>query len=348
MVVRDKMIAQSVRLSSRELRIIINDNEKMKSIVLYSLMLLATLASGVGKKKKLSILIFHRVLDDTDYMRPGEVDKKAFTWQMQLLAKYFNVLSLTEALAKLESNELPPRAACITFDDGYADNYLNALPILKRYKLNATFFIATAYIDGGIMWNDKVIEGIRNNPHTTLSLPATDFHNAVISTEPEKQQVAQQIISHIKHLQIERRESLAQQIADQASLLPTDLMMSSEQLRLLHQSGMEIGGHTVTHPILAKLTEDQARIEIIDNKKELEKILDTTIHYFAYPNGKPGQDYLKEQIEIVKQASFKAALSTQWGVSTVTADKYQLPRFTPWDAEPVKFMLRMIYIMLKK
>ena len=119
---------------------------KMKAITLYGLKQLATLASGFGKKKKLFILIYHRVLDEPDFMRPGEVDKIKFAWQMELLSKYFNVLSMSDALEKIQKNTLPPRAVCITFDDGYADNYHNALPILKNNQLTATFFISSGYL----------------------------------------------------------------------------------------------------------------------------------------------------------------------------------------------------------
>jgi len=124
----------------------------MQAFVLHVLKPFATLASGLGAQKKLSILIYHRVLDQADFMRPGEVDKQAFTWQMQLLARYFNVLSLNEALSGLQNDNLPPRAVTITFDDGYADNLHNALPILKQFGLSATFFIASGYLDGGRMW----------------------------------------------------------------------------------------------------------------------------------------------------------------------------------------------------
>ncbi len=314
----------------------------MQSLILLGLKQLATIASGLGKKKKLFILIFHRVLDAPDFMRPGEVDKKVFTWQMQLLAKYFNVLPLAEALDKLDKDQLPPRAVCITFDDGYADNYLNALPILKEHNLTATFFIATGYLNGGIMWNDKVIESVRNTKQIELDLTAIELGRVSITSEHQKYQVAQEIIQKIKHLQPKQRSQYAESIAEQAKNLPDDLMMTDKQLKSLHQNGMEIGGHTVTHPILATLNAQDAEKEIVDNKVELERLLERRVDFFAYPNGMPEQDYLKEHISIVKDAGYKAAVSTPWGVLTKQTDRYQLPRFTPWDKQGFKFMLRMI------
>jgi len=303
---------------------------------------LATLASGVGKHKKVFILIYHRVLDQPDFMRPGEADKLTFTWQMQLIANHFNVLPLHDALQRLQDNTLPPRAVCITFDDGYADNYTNALPILKQFNLTAIFFIASGFLDGGRMWNDTVIEAVRNYRNPVLDLTDIGLGQLNVVDDAQKSRVADQIIQQIKHLPLTQRDQYTAYIAAQSQNLPNDLMMTSEQLKMLHQSGMEIGGHTVNHPILAKLDEEEARTEIEENKAILESLLNTRLNIFAYPNGKPEQDYLKEQISLVRKAGYQSAISTQWGVTTKETDRYQLPRFTPWDKHAIKFMVRII------
>ena len=314
----------------------------MQSIILYGLKQLATLVSGLGKKKKLFILIFHRVLDEPDFMRPGEVDKHVFSWQMQLLAKYFNVLPLADALERLDKGELPSRAVCITFDDGYADNYLNALPILKQHNFSATFFIATGYLNGGTMWNDQVIETLRNFTDAQLDLRKIKLGIYNTQTETEKLQAAEQIILQIKHFPPRQRMEYTAYIASFDKGLSDELMMTDEQLVKLYQSGMEIGGHTVTHPIMAKISGKQLKTEILDNKNTLRALLNTDIRFFAYPNGKLGQDYLFEHVNLIKGYGYQAAVSTQWGVTGRDSDRFQLPRFTPWDQHPVKFMGRLI------
>jgi peptidoglycan/xylan/chitin deacetylase (PgdA/CDA1 family) len=320
------------------------------SFFLKLLKIIATAVSGLGKRKKLFILIFHRVLDKPDFMRPGEVDISEFTWQMELLSKYFNVLPLNDALQKWQAQNLPSRAACITFDDGYADNYHNALPILKKFNLSATFFIANGFLNGGRMWNDTVIEAVRNFQHTQLELSAIGLGQFNVSDQEKKCQSAMQIIKRIKNLDPEIRTEHAAIIAAQSFNLPDDLMMTSEQLIKLQENGMEIGGHTVNHPILAKLDNEAAWLEITENKTFLEGLLDRPVRIFAYPNGKPNQDYSQQQIPLVSKAGFQAAVSTRWGVCDQTSDIWQLPRFTPWDKTPLKFMVRMInmYIKAKK
>ena len=124
------------------------------------------------------------------------------------------------------------------------------------------------------------------------------------------------------------------------------IMMTDEQLVKLYQAGMEIGGHTVTHPILRGSSEKTVIHELKGNKKFLENLLNTTIQYFAYPNGKPETDYSQEQVFLVKNQGYMAAVSTQKGVVRKDTDLYQLPRFTPWDKQPHKFVLRMIMTYL--
>src|SRR5262249_37566047 len=116
------------------------------------------------KRARLSILIYHRVLAAPDPILRTQIDALTFERHMALLADQFNVLPLKEACARLARGALPARAACITFDDGYADNEQIALPILKPLGLTATFFVSTGYSEGGIMFNDAVIEAVRSAP----------------------------------------------------------------------------------------------------------------------------------------------------------------------------------------
>jgi len=315
----------------------------MQSLILSGLKRIATLKSRISKQNQLFILIYHRVLDAPDFMRPWEVDKQQFSWQMELLATHFNALPLHDDLQQLKNNTLPSLAVAITFDDGYADNLLNAAPILKKHNLNATFFIASGYLDGGRMWNDTVIETIRTTTTKTLDLTAIGLGCFDISTPDQKSLAAQKILQKVKYLDPLKRQACAHHITGLSKEdLPNNLMLTTEQLRHLQQSGMEIGGHTVTHPILANLNEAEAKWEILENKQTLETLLGASIRYFAYPNGKPIQDYSPEQIGLVKQSGYLSALSTQAGVANKRSDLWQLPRFTPWDKSPITFMTRMI------
>lgn len=305
---------------------------------------LLRLVTGAGSKARLSILNYHRVHPEVDPINPGEIDVQIFTWQMELIANNFNVLTVGEAADLLLKGQLPDRALCITFDDGYADNVEIALPILKKFSLRATFFIATGFLDGGRMWNDTVIESVRSFPAGVLDLSGQQLGQYRLDSWQDRHNAYSAIIGKIKHLPQQQRQSLVDWIA---SMVPEGnesmtLMMRSDQVMELHQNDMEIGGHTATHPILSSIPDEQAVREIAEGKTRLEAITGAPVSVFAYPNGKPGQDYLARHCDMVRQQGFKAAVSTQWGVSSNSTDLYQLRRFTPWDDTPGKFMLRLI------
>ena len=300
--------------------------------------------SPAGAKARLSVLIFHRVLPAPDVLFPDEVDAHRFDQMCGWLKSWLNIVPLDEAVIRLKAGTLPERAACITFDDGYADNHDVALPILQRHGLKSTFFVATGFLDGGRMWNDTVIESVRLTPLPVLqldSLLGPEFAALSVDTVAKKRAVIQGIIGALKYRSLEDRTVLADQIARVARVhLPTGLMMTSGQVRALRRAGMQIGAHTVTHPILANLDGVATRAEIANSKRELENLLDERVGLFAYPNGKPGVDYNAESVAVVRELGFDGAVSTRWAASTLGTDVYQIPRFTPWDKGRVRFAFR--------
>ena len=285
-------------------------------------------------------MIYHRVLAAPDPLFPGEIDRAAFAIQLGLLKSSFNVLALDEAVRLMRAGRLPPRAACITFDDGYADNAVEALPILQRFGLPATFFVATGFLDGGRMWNDTVIELVRRAPGTLFDARTAGLGQLPLGDVAARRAAIGTLIGHLKYLPMEERLALVERLAGEADYaLPQDLMMSSGQVRQLHAAGMGVGAHTVNHPILAAIPAGQAGDEIAAGKQRLETLLGAPVPLFAYPNGKPDVDYRAEHVGIVRELGFEGAVSTAWGGRC--GDLYQLPRFTPWDLDAPRFQLRL-------
>ena len=297
----------------------------------------------LGFSDRLAILMYHRVLPQPDALRAWDVDAHAFTWQMATLRRYFNVLPLREAVSRLRSRTLPPRAVCITFDDGYADNVDVALPILQNHGLHATFFIATGYLDGGRMWNDTVIEAVARAPGPVLDLESLGLARHAVATVNERVQAIKSLLGQLKYLPPPERAHKSAAIAERVGQrLPDNLMMTTAQLRALHQSGMEIGAHTVQHPILARVADDEAQQEIAGSRERLRDLLGSEVTTFAYPNGRPGQDYTARDVELVRRAGFDLAVSTAWGYASARMDVHQLARIAPWDNTPARFALRIV------
>lgn len=301
--------------------------------------------SPARRAARLQIFIFHRVLSQPDPLWPDEVDAHRFDRTCAWLRAWFNVLPLVDAVRLLERGELPARAAAITFDDGYADNQSIALPLLQRHGLPATFFVATGFLDGGLMWNDRLTEAVRST--TQDSLDAGDLGLAGVARLPldsvlSRRATLRALIGAAKYLEPSARTVAVQQVVRRLGAEPPgDLMMRSQQVQQLHRAGMTIGAHTVNHPILARVPEAVAAEEIRAGRQTLRELIGAEIELFAYPNGKPGQDYLPRDVQTVRQQGFVAAVSTAWGAAGAGSPLHELPRFTPWDRGRWRFGLRL-------
>jgi peptidoglycan/xylan/chitin deacetylase (PgdA/CDA1 family) len=304
----------------------------------------ATLLSSRASSTRLTILIYHRVLAEPDPLLSDIVDRKTFDTQMSALKACFHVLPLREAIERLRKSRLPARTACITFDDGYADNVTQALPVLQRHGLQATFFVASDFLDGKRMFNDTVIEAIRRAPVDAGNLTDMGLGHFDFRSPQSKASAIRTLLPRIKYLPQESRKETVETLTNRLTRepLPDDLMMTTPQLKSLHAAGMEIGGHTASHPILSRLTVNEARDEICRGKEALESILPNRVRLFAYPNGKPIKDYYIEHAEIVRELGFLCAVTTAWGTATRKTDPYQLPRFSPWSGEPKRFILMLL------
>ena len=302
-------------------------------------------ASPAGARARLSVLVLHRVLPRHDPLFPEAIDAARFDELCGWLKSLFNVLPLDTAVERLRTGSLPARALAISFDDGYADNHSQAMPILVRHGLCATFFIATGFLDGGRMWNDTVTEAVRRTPLASLDLRDLLRNDAALYALDDSMQrraALEAIIGQAKYLSVDKRAQVVHDIAERSgATLPNDLMMTSEQLVQMHRAGMQIGAHTVSHPILATLDEHAARREMHDSKLRLEELLGERVGLFAYPNGKPGEDYTPASVALAREIGFDAAMSTTWGAAHRATDPFEMPRFTPWDRSRLRFGARM-------
>ena len=155
------------------------------------------------------------------------------------------------------------------------------------------------------------------------------------------------LLGQLKYLPFAQRQRMAMHIRRQASAQAQQArqaaMLSSAQLRQLHAAGMGVGAHTVSHPILATLSNRAAQLDIANGRRQLEELIQAPVSLFAYPNGKAGRDYGPTHVDIVRQLGFDAAVTTDWGVARAghNLDLLQLPRFTPWDQGRLAFLWRL-------
>lgn len=290
----------------------------------------------------LAILAYRRVLAGPDPLFPERLDARRFEQQLRLLKRWFHLLPLSEAVRRLAERRLPPRAACLTFDDGYADHAAVVLPILQRHGAPAAFFVASGLLDGGWLWPDAVTEMVRNAPGERLNLGRAGFGVQDIACPQRRRAVISMLIAALEALPPEQRRERVLHMARRVS--PT--MLSADQLIALHRAGMQIGAHTVSHPILSALSNAQARAEIADCRARLQEITQAEVSLFAYPHGAPGRDFDARHVDMLRGQGFAAAVTSARGAARSGSDPFYLPRFTPGDCGNGRLLLRMAGNML--
>lgn len=314
------------------------------------LRLATAVVSPAGAGARLSTFIFHRVLTQPDPLLPGEPDARRFDELLRWIGGQFSVLAPLEACERLVAGTLPQRAAMITFDDGYRDNHDVALPLLRKHGMRAAFFVATGFLNGGTMFNDRVIEAVRGARRPVIEAEWLGLGRLRVATLPERRHAIDRLLVAVKHRSPQARDASVQRIEAQCGGADggrcNDLMMSDAQVKALQDAGMEIGGHTRTHPILRLLDDAAARREIEAGAQDLLSITGRPPQLFAYPNGRPGEDFDERHGAMVEAAGFRFAFTTQAGVATSASDRYRLPRFTPWDRSAVRFQARMLRNLL--
>ena len=292
---------------------------------------LARLLSPAGSRGRLAVFCYHQVLESADPLRAGEPTSEQFDDDLETITDYFNVLPLPEAAHLLREGRLPERAAAITFDDGYRNNYTQAMPILERRKLPATFYIATGMIEDGVMWNDLIINAIGACTADKLTHQLENCGHAIDDIALRRQRIPE-ILGALKYRPLAERLEQAKEFYFSNTghdELPR-LMMNKTEVNHMSKRGFDIGAHTVRHPILATLDDKVARDEIFQSRDWLHDATGQQPVSFAYPNGIPERDFTERDAALVEEAGFDTAVTTQWALATSHSNDFRIPRVGPW------------------
>jgi glycosyltransferase involved in cell wall biosynthesis/peptidoglycan/xylan/chitin deacetylase (PgdA/CDA1 family) len=306
-----------------------------------------SMLAPAGPAGRLSVLLFHKVPTLADPLASTELDLARFEQMLDFVGANANVMPLSEAAAALKRGKLPSRAVALTFDDGYVEWIDNVAPALQRRNMPATFFVTTGQFEGGVLWHERILAAVRALPARGAQLHGALRQYTDLDLPGCRERLVEQLQERLKYAPLHERLEAIEQLERQACrplILPRGFDASS--VRTLHSKGFEIGAHTVHHPILNECTAQQARAEIADCKAELEAIIGGAVHSFAYPNGRPGRDFSREHVDMVKAAGYQTAVTTSRGVARAATDPFQLPRFTPWGLSDPRITYQLARNML--
>jgi peptidoglycan/xylan/chitin deacetylase (PgdA/CDA1 family) len=297
----------------------------------------------------LSVLLYHRIDDRRrpDFYGEGGlcVTPARFAEQLDYLVTNYSVVSLEQCISWISYGaRLPERPVLITFDDGYRDNFLNALPALVTRRLSAVVFVATGFVgDAAAFYWDWVTDAfVHASCRGRLKVPL--LGQCTLADVESRSSAARAWIMAAKGLSdSERRQSLHKlslALGIAQSNPPQGTQATWDDLRQMTTMGVTLGAHTVSHPILSRISASEAENEITLSLAEIKKETGQVVRSFAYPNGLRG-DFLPIHQAILRDRGIAVGFASYGGTTfssevrrhpfavrrIVVGDRDSLPRF---------------------
>ncbi len=257
-----------------------------------------------------------------------------FVTVIRELVRWGVPVSLPEIVAAHRTRTaLPPRAFAITFDDGFANNYTEASLILEGFKIPATFYVTSSFVENnGASWIDLVEYALERAERGRLDFPEIELHEAFSDTWGEKTVLLNKIRLLVKSTPEIDPYAFAQEVWKQVGIiswepdLQLDQKMTWEQVKdLSRYDRFTIGGHGHTHRILEYLDDAELEAEVSMSLELLERELEMPVRHYSYPEGM-GNCYSPRVIETLQRHGIVCTPSAIDGVNRVGDDLFHLKR----------------------
>jgi peptidoglycan/xylan/chitin deacetylase (PgdA/CDA1 family) len=284
-----------------------------------------------ARRRRPVILRYHRVYGEgPEPAYELGLPRALFEAQLDFLCQHCHVVSLAQVFdALFRGKALPEHAVAITFDDGYKDNFTEAFPALRSRRLPATVFIAVENVERAMpFWWDRLAAAIHAAPNGPVALDLGGGMASVTLNGPDsRRRVVEQACEAFKlmpHAEAGRRLEAALRalgtVADSG-----DPVLSWDDVRAMAEGGIEIGSHTLDHPVLSRLSPEEASWQIVESRRRAEDRLKRPVRFFAYPNGKR-DDVTPTVRELVRKAGYTGAVSTIQGRPSPASDPFLVER----------------------
>jgi peptidoglycan/xylan/chitin deacetylase (PgdA/CDA1 family) len=274
-------------------------------------------------RRRLLGLAYHSVVSDSspedDARTNIAVTVSQFELQLQKLRRHWNPVSLEQVRnAVLHGEALPDNAVHVSFDDGYRNNLTLAAPLLAKYEIPALIFVTTNFIGSQdkLLWSLEMQERLVAWSDSAIELAGKSYLLSAPETPQRTRQVGE-IVTAAKRLPLQERQAFLDILRRQTKL---DLspswkrelyeFMDWDEVRSLRAKGIDIGAHTVSHPILSHLDLLDVERELKESKIRIEQELALECDALAYPFGSV-YDYSGDVIEITKRLGFRLAFTLQ-------------------------------------
>jgi len=273
-----------------------------------------------SNKNKLLVVVYHGVTR-TNYKHRiwTQLPENIFEEQLEYLKKDYHVLSISQVISYLESNEpFPDYSALITFDDGLQNNFSVVFPLLKQYSLPAVFFLVSDYVNTNkFFWFDELFFLLQELAENGLSLQTKELEVVGNNGFENFGDLYYDVVNKMKRLPQQQRNGTMQTLrqtvnVDMNKVLEDFGMLSWKQVVEMKRSGLiEFGVHTANHRIVSNLNKGWWVSELKHSKEKLSSILGKNIRSFCFPNGKPLIDFNENHLDYLKKCGYCCAFSTE-------------------------------------
>jgi peptidoglycan/xylan/chitin deacetylase (PgdA/CDA1 family) len=285
-----------------------------------------------------SCLLYHQVTTETNgttSLNPYiglVVPVKEFEQQIDYISKHYNCVALPDAVERLAQGTLSNRTIIVTFDDGYRDNLVLALPVLERYGVPATIFVTTGFIDGTcVPWWYEQDAILRKLDAAEVSWKGRSFCWK-LETPAQTFSAISELNSLFKEMSLDDQKAFMDKLRNLCpSAFTSESMFLSwdELIELSRHPLITIGAHTKNHPVLSRLTVEGLLGELAEGKEVLESRLGHSVDHLAYPFGSKSH-VCRREFEAAREAGFRSAFTTRFGHLHATHRNFlhSLPRIT--------------------
>ncbi|MGE0126879.1 MAG: polysaccharide deacetylase family protein [Blastocatellales bacterium] len=282
----------------------------------------------LAHRRQALILTYHRFSASSEN---GRTSAERFIEQLEYLTKRYKVVPLAQIAESINRAEpLAPGLAAITIDDGYRDAYEIAYPLLRRYGSPATLFVPPDFIDRRVwIWTDKARFLVRQSVSRQFTAKVNGRGlQFELNGSASRRDAAERINSALKQLPDEIKEEALERFARDLGVEapkspPAEFgPITWAEAREMQANGIEIGSHTMTHPVLTRIGDDRLRMELHQSRSRLEEVFGRRIEQFCYPNG----DYDERVQREVARAGYRIAVTTVSGLNKRGDDLLTLRR----------------------
>jgi peptidoglycan/xylan/chitin deacetylase (PgdA/CDA1 family) len=309
---------------------------------------LLSLLALLARRRDLLVLNYHRIGSPAGHLLDDGVLSATpddFRAQVRCLRELFDLPPVEEVLRAVAAGcRFARPTALITFDDGYRDNVTLALPVLRELGVPALFFICTGFVsDNPLPVWDRISYVFKKAPGDSLALDYPFAYRVSFTRTPRSFAAERYFCDLSRCLAATDLERFFAHLEARAVAVPVDtlrqgLFATWDEVRLLAESGMTVGAHTLTHPPLAQLSEDRQRHELVASKRLLEERLGRPVSALSYPFG--DREFFDARTKrLAREAGYLAGFSYYGGSNAPGQDPFDVRRVSV-DADVTVGMFR--------